>query len=131
MNIQQNIIVFSVHQVNESASVNNANNSLALNALNNMPYLCVSGHYKGHNEESYLVQGLEHLDSVLKLCRRYNQESVLISYGDRSSFLLDVKSGRETYIGKLVNVSLRDILARQYDSYSFNPYTNLYYSCVK
>lgn len=85
----------------------------------------VVGSYKGVEETSFVVVGEENRGLVMELMRHYGQESVLVSYSDRSSYLID-RDGVETKLGRLNSVS--ETVAKGLDAWTYCPVLNQYYA---
>lgn len=98
----------------------------ALN-LNREQIKPVIGCYKGELENSYVIPvNPVSLGSVLALAREYNQESILSLDSTRNAYLIPAQTiNDEEYLGQFVSVPA--IVAKQQDSYTYDPSTDTYY----
>lgn len=130
MNIKPNIVLFSAEKSNLDNGTNYANTQkcIRLMSQSDISFLSMVGSYQFKTENSFLVL-MSHIESVQYLCERFDQESYFVSFGDRSSFLVDAKSQTETFLGKLVNVSKEDALKS--GNWTLNNETGLYYTTIK
>lgn len=127
MNLQPNIMVFSVYQ--KDALYNDIEHNLVIErlAVAKVPYKVLLGLYKGVTEQSILVQGFEHRGTVEALCAEYNQQCYLESHNDRMSFLV-FPNGTKQKVGILKTLSASDALKQE--CYSFCPELNQYYVTI-
>ena len=130
MNIQPNIILFSAEKSDQRNGTNYASTEWCKKLLSqsDIPFVSMVGSYQFKTENSFLVL-MSHIESVKYLCELFKQESYLVSFGDRSSFLVDIESQKETFLGKLVNVSKEDALKS--GNWTYNNETGLYYTTIK
>jgi hypothetical protein len=66
-------------------------------------YKQLQGMYKGQGEGSYLVD-IDFLDTVLRLAKEYNQESILIVDEIRDASLYYIETGSTIRLGKFQQV---------------------------
>ncbi len=90
-----------------------------------IPSLTLLGCYKGKSETSIMVDDW-HFDLVLELARELKQESVLWVGTVQKAWLVDVRSGIETYIG-----DWEQIPVPTGDSYTTNQYSKKHYEVVR
>lgn len=97
--------VFSTDQtsLNQHDNDQNAWNTLLELEKREMIFTRGQGSYKGVKENSFLVKG-EFLDKVYveRVCKKYNQECFLMVYSDNSTYSVDLKTGKESYLGKML-----------------------------
>ena len=92
-----------------------------------LPFKCLVGSYKGTLEDSFLVtyDTYEQYEKVLKLARKFSQESVLMLNEDRDATLYYLESGDLINLGPFVSV-LRKI-AYSMDAWTLDLKTGNYY----
>lgn len=90
----------------------------------------LEGHYKGEQEQAWLVclSGQEDRRKLVELAREYKQESVLFSGIDRTSVLYFVGDGHEEIVGVLTEV--HESIAKEKDAYTFDPQSGKYFLTV-
>ena len=127
MNTLPNIIIFSVFQSDLSHNENMLHHLETKELLKEVPYKIVNGVYKNSHELSFVVIGHKHLELVLSIASHFKQETILKSYSDRSSYLMNVSSHFETYIGKFKATDKKTALASQ--NYTYDTETDQYFIC--
>jgi len=90
------------------------------------PFTVVTGHYKGIEEQSFLIVGQSHKDLVERLCKQYSQEAYLHIHSDNTAELVYTSFSKTEKVGKLVEVSESE--ATKLDNYTFVPNLNRFYT---
>lgn len=80
-----------------------------------IPFKYITGHYKGVEEQSFLLIG-NHETIVKELCIKYNQECYLDSACDRTTELVYLKPSKREFIGTMKHIT-RDH-AKTLDTYT-------------
>ena len=130
--INKEIVIFSVYREKSKHEnlLNHTETMLELDSAG-IKYTELVGYYKGSKELSLMI-GLHNLDLAISIAKYFNQESILISKSDRSTYLMDLThyydSYEEEYIGTLKPTS--EFVAKKQHSYSYNPETDSYFVVV-
>lgn len=130
MNLNPNILIFSVFQKTNTHELNVTNHNKILRALKGygIPVIELQGKYNGADEMSLLISGFEHRAVVEVLCKDFNQECYLESHNDRDTNLVFPDGSRQN-IGKLVPVTKEE--AEVNGSYSYDPQVGQYFVTKK
>lgn len=113
--LQQEIIIFSVF--NKDSSHNELNYIMETKELTKkgIEFKTIISYNKGERELAIMIYGIEHMEYIQKLCLVYRQENMLVSYNDRSSYLVEPRTGMKKHVGMLEEVSYDDTLVlKQY-----------------
>ena len=124
---RNNVLIFSVYQANLSNKDNVINHYNVLETLekNNIPFVELSGSYKGIPERSILVNDFAFRNIVEDLVTKFNQECYLESHGnDRSAYLV-YPNGVRKAVGTLTAVDQAE--AHKHDAWSYNVHTQTYW----
>jgi hypothetical protein len=115
MNIESNIVIFSVFQDSLPIEENIRNTTVVLQQLlkDGISVRTFTGVYKGKKEDSFLVR-LQDIERAINLAQEYNQECILVRYADKSTYLYNIEdisiqdyAVKEQYIGKWSEISKR------------------------
>jgi hypothetical protein len=94
-------------------------------------YPALVGHYKGVQENSYIVElrktltGKITLGDVVDLAKKWNQESVLLLDNQRGAHLIYTDDRPDDYLGAWRE--LPKTQAIKHDSYTYDPRVNKYF----
>lgn len=109
-------------------ATNTNENGLAERFIKPIGFKKVQGAYKGQLEDSYLVLANEdtYLNTVRKLAKLYNQESILIVNEDRKAYLEYIGTGKQVYIGQWTSID--SLTAQSLDNWTLDGVN--YYACL-
>lgn len=123
MKSNQVYYIFSTDQSSLSHNDNAQNEFNALNELFKREHVFTRGigTYQGVKESSFLVQG-EHSDEayIKRICSKYNQECYLKVFSDNVCYMIDTKTGNETFLGKMLTSDAASIKTNGQDYSLFN-----------
>lgn len=113
MNIQSNIVIFSVYQDSLTPAENTRNTHTVFAMLSKLhqSFKLIGGRYEGRSELAFILP-VSAIEDAINIAKKYNQESILVRYSDKSTYLYTIKDisihdykVKEQYIGKWQEVS--------------------------
>lgn len=125
MNLKNRVIIFSVFRP-ENRGKNYRYHSNTINSLRELGAVELEGHYEGKLELSIMLPYTpELLERVTFIAHLFNQDSILVTNGDGTATIQDLKADKEFSIGELKAMPKSQAETLEY--YSYNPATDQYF----